>query len=36
MLEFITYYITITSYYFVKDTVKKIIAGQKNVETKKG
>ena len=29
MLEFITCYIIINSYYIVKNTLKKVIAGQK-------
>ena len=36
MLEFIRYYITLTSYYIVKDTLKKSYCRTKNVETKKG
>ena len=35
MLEFIRYYITLTSYYIVKDTLKKVIAGQKMLKQKK-
>ena len=35
MLEFITYYITLTSYYIVNDTLKKLLQ-EKNGETKKG
>ena len=34
MLEFIRYYITLTSYYIVKDTFKKVIAGQKMLKQK--
>ena len=34
MLEFITYYITLTSYYIVNDTLKKLLQ-EKNGETKK-
>ena len=35
MLKFITYYITITSYYTVKDTLKKVIEGQKMLKQKR-
>ena len=34
MLKFITYYITLTSYYVVKDTLKKVIAGHKMLKQK--
>ena len=35
MLEFIACYIIINSYYIVKDTLKKVIAGQKMLKQKK-